>query len=67
MVLVAFLCGYAGFNLGEARGGASVKQLKQRTAQQAQQQAGSSKGAAQRTPQKTPSKFSTSQRKQRKA
>jgi hypothetical protein len=63
MVFAAFLCVYAGFNLGQPRGGASVKQLRQRATAQHPQQASSSKG----TPQKTPSKASSTGRKQRKA
>lgn len=66
MVFVAFLCIYAGFQLGEPRGGAQVKPVKQKAGgqqqngQQQKQQAGSSKG----TPQKTSK--GTQNRKQRK-
>ena len=68
MVLVAFLCVYAGFNLGEARGGASVKQLQQKAAaQHAQQSAGRGGSSSRAASQKTPGKGSGSARKQRKA
>lgn len=54
IVMVAFLCVYAGFNLAEARGGASVKQLKQRAA------AGKGSGAAAASGQKPPQRGSSS-------
>lgn len=70
MVLVAFLCVYAGFNLEKARGKMQVKAVK-RSGQQQQQQgvgAGSSsssgKGAA---TQKGKSPGKSASRKQRKA
>lgn len=63
MVFAAFLCVYAGFNLGQPRGGASVQQLRQRATAQQPQQPSSSKGALQ----KTPSKAGSTARKQRKA
>jgi hypothetical protein len=71
LILVGFLCIFAGFNLGQPAAGPTVKPLKQTPAAaagtgseaQQQQRAGSSKG----TPQKGSSKGSSSSRKQRKA
>lgn len=59
MVFVAFLCIYAGFQLGEPRGGAQLKPVKQKAGgqqqngQQQKQQAGSSKGTLQKTSKRT--------------
>jgi hypothetical protein len=67
IVLVAFLCIYSGFNLGEPRGGGAQVKPAPKAAAGKQQRPGSGSGSSQATPSKTPGKAGASARKQRKA